>query len=201
MLNRTVPLVLRSICNNRNLNKIRPESLNSGLICFHACSFVQAKYLSNNNEKSNHFTIQPSKILKQTSKQVKEVEDFEKNYEKIANETLESLTEKFDQLADELIDSISDDFDVTFSNGVLNLKLGNHLGTYVINKQTPNLQIWLSSPTSGPKRFDFDFSNKTWIYKRTGETLHDLLAKELSKCYGKSIDFTKCSYSRKKNDI
>lgn len=28
-------------------------------------------------------------------------------------------------------------------------------GTYVLNKQPPNKQIWLSSPLSGPKRFDY----------------------------------------------
>ena len=32
-----------------------------------------------------------------------------------------------------------------FQNQVLTLKVGP-LGTYVINKQTPNRQIWLSSP-------------------------------------------------------
>lgn len=31
-------------------------------------------------------------------------------------------------------------------DGVLTLSLGGSLGTYVINKQTPNKQIWLSSP-------------------------------------------------------
>ena len=35
---------------------------------------------------------------------------------------------------------------VYFQSGVLTLKLGEH-GTYVINKQPPNKQIWLSSPT------------------------------------------------------
>ena len=28
-------------------------------------------------------------------------------------------------------------------------------GTYVLNKQPPNKQIWLSSPVSGPKRYDW----------------------------------------------
>lgn len=31
-------------------------------------------------------------------------------------------------------------------NGVITLKLSSSLGTYVINKQTPNKQLWLSSP-------------------------------------------------------
>ncbi len=32
-------------------------------------------------------------------------------------------------------------------SGVLTVKVGGDHGTYVINKQTPNRQIWLSSPT------------------------------------------------------
>lgn len=37
---------------------------------------------------------------------------------------------------------------------MINVKLGSR-GTYVINKQPPNQQIWLSSPTAGPFRFDY----------------------------------------------
>lgn len=37
---------------------------------------------------------------------------------------------------------------------MLTLRLGE-LGTYVINKQTPNRQIWMSSPMSGPVRYDW----------------------------------------------
>lgn len=122
--------------------------------------------------------------------------DIKLHYEKISNETLESLTERLDELSDELDDLISNEYDVSFSNGVLNLKLGSQHGTFVINKQTPNLQIWLSSPISGPKRFDF--IDNTWVYKRTGETLHGLLAKELSDIFKTVIDMKKCSYSLSK---
>lgn len=70
-------------------------------------------------------------------------------------------------------------------DGVLTISLGSTYGTYVINKQTPNKQIWLSSPTSGPKRFDFvyaanDNKNGYWIYRHTGTTLHELLDTEFS---------------------
>ena len=46
------------------------------------------------------------------------------------------------------------DADVTLASGVLTASIPGH-GTFVINKQTPNRQIWLSSPFSGPARFDF----------------------------------------------
>lgn len=41
-----------------------------------------------------------------------------------------------------------------FSAGVLTVYIDGK-GTWVINKQPPNRQIWLSSPVSGPRRFDW----------------------------------------------
>jgi frataxin len=52
-------------------------------------------------------------------------------------------------------------------------------GTFVINKQPPNQQIWLSSPISGPKRYDWDPALRKWYYQRDGECLDDLLAREM----------------------
>ncbi|CAF9924420.1 MAG: hypothetical protein GOMPHAMPRED_003629 [Gomphillus americanus] len=67
-------------------------------------------------------------------------------------------------------------------SGVLNLVFPP-AGTYVINKQPANQQIWLSSPISGPKRYDFvrDGDGKgLWVYLRDGSTLTTLLNDELS---------------------
>ena len=75
---------------------------------------------------------------------------------------------------------------------MLTIQLGSH-GTYVINKQTPNKQIWLSSPTSGPKRYDF--IDETWIYKHDNVALHDLLTEEFSNIFNQKIDFSQCSFS------
>ncbi len=44
--------------------------------------------------------------------------------------------------------------DMTYSDGVLNIYMIDKK-TFVLNKQTPNMQIWLSSPISGPQRFEF----------------------------------------------
>ncbi|KAL1270233.1 hypothetical protein QQF64_032522, partial [Cirrhinus molitorella] len=70
----------------------------------------------------------------------------ETEYERLADETLDALAEYFEDLTDESFTGM--DYDVVFSNGVLTVKVGSDHGTYVINKQTPNRQIWLSSPTS-----------------------------------------------------
>lgn len=78
--------------------------------------------------------------------------------------------------------------------GVLTLAFPPH-GTYVLNKQPPNKQIWLSSPVSGPKRYDW-VVGKTgggeapeggleegvegeWVYLRDGSTLSELLEREV----------------------
>nr|KAF6331711.1 frataxin [Pipistrellus kuhlii] len=69
----------------------------------------------------------------------------ESTYERLAEETLDALAEFFEDLADKPY--TCEDYDVSFGSGVLTIKLGGDLGTYVINKQTPNKQIWLSSPS------------------------------------------------------
>lgn len=79
---------------------------------------------------------------------------------------------------------------------MLTIKFGNEYGTYVINRQVPNQQIWLSSPTSGPKRYDF--IDGTWIYKHDGKLLHELLNEEIPKIVKFPVSFSKCSYSSRK---
>jgi frataxin len=117
------------------------------------------------------------------------------DYENIVDETLESLTDNFEAL----LEKHKLTSDVTYSNGVLTVEL-DKFGTYVINKQTPNKQIWLSSPFSGPKRYDF--INDTWIYKHDGISLHSLLNNELSNVFKKdpNIHFEKCSYGKSNSD-
>lgn len=95
----------------------------------------------------------------------------------------------------------------TQQDGVLTIQFGSTYGTYVINRQSPNRQIWLSSPTSGPKRYDFqpavpcnDVPNAndnspanlrtgTWIYKHDGVTLHELLQTEIAAIVRSKVDF------------
>lgn len=65
--------------------------------------------------------------------------------------------------------------------GVLTIEI-KEVGTYVINKQPPNKQIWLSSPVSGPKRFDWAKGGGPfgeWVYARDDSTLTELLREEV----------------------
>jgi len=116
------------------------------------------------------------------------------DYETVSEETLQSLADKFDELAE--LSAVGDDYDVNYASGVITVKLGRGRGTYVINKQTPNKQIWFSSPHSGPKRYDFVCGR--WIYKHDGVCLHQLLTEELSiVLQDSSLDFETCQYGGK----
>ncbi|KAI8960025.1 Frataxin [Daldinia sp. FL1419] len=99
-------------------------------------------------------------------------------YHDLADEYLDAVLNRFEELQDE-----HGEIDVEYSSGVMTVKIPN-VGTYVINKQPPNKQIWLSSPVSGPKRYDYVQSDEgqnakgDWVYRRDGSTLSDLLFKE-----------------------
>ncbi|KAI4363807.1 hypothetical protein MLD38_019979 [Melastoma candidum] len=99
----------------------------------------------------------------------------EGEFHRLADNTIQNLQERLEEYGDGVE---IDGFDIDYGNDVLTLKLGD-LGTYVINKQTPNRQIWLSSPVSGPSRFDWDRESKRWVYRRTGANLLELLESEI----------------------
>ncbi|QSZ31802.1 hypothetical protein DSL72_001371 [Monilinia vaccinii-corymbosi] len=108
----------------------------------------------------------------------------QKQYNELSEEYMNTIVEKLEELQEE-----RHDVDVEYSAGVLTLKFPP-IGTYVINKQPPNKQIWLSSPTSGPKRYDFVITSEgqdskegtgsgEWIYLRDGSSLNELLLNEV----------------------
>ncbi|KAI0457290.1 mitochondrial chaperone Frataxin [Xylaria acuta] len=104
-------------------------------------------------------------------------------YHELADEYIDGLLAEYEKMQDNRTD-----IDVEYSAGVMNLTI-NDIGTYVINKQPPNKQIWLSSPSSGPKRYDWvvisegqdqkqDTARADWIYLRDGSSLSELLREE-----------------------
>ncbi|KAI9365420.1 hypothetical protein DFJ73DRAFT_654388 [Zopfochytrium polystomum] len=128
----------------------------------------------------------------------------ESSYHKAADARLESLVDELEELGE------GAEYDVVYSSGVLTLKTGPR-GTYVINKQPPNKQIWFSSPIrqamllfevprptdtptaslafSGPRRFELREGG--WRDPRTDVLLEDILARELSDILSKPVQFSK----------
>ena len=72
--------------------------------------------------------------------------------------------------------------------GVLTIDLGQK-GTFVINKQTPNRQIWWSSPISGPRRYQWDASRGAWVSGRDGSELFSSLQAEVAQLTGVTLRF------------
>lgn len=113
-------------------------------------------------------------------------------YHQLADRSLDRLCERLELLNDAAPRGIPG-FDVEYAQGVLTLRLGPK-GTFVLNKQPPNRQIWLSSPVSGPKRYDWCEKGKTWVYAREpDQSLEEELERELSRLLEVPIDLT--SYS------
>ena len=113
------------------------------------------------------------------------------DYHSMIDHSLDTLTSQLEELMEtQDIDALEEkapqgseegEWDVEYATGVINVRLGSY-GTYVINKQPPTQQLWLSSPTSGPKRFDYDTDKGVWFTYRDGELFlfHELLSRELS---------------------
>jgi frataxin len=123
-------------------------------------------------------------------------------YHRLSDATLDILISELEVTLDEIANPAYDvDYHVRLlfrpqenakltsqQSGVLTIKLGDR-GTYVINKQPPNKQIWLSSPIrhgfyvsiapyltllfSGPKRFDYCEADGTWRYARDNQSMAD----------------------------
>ncbi|KAJ0446734.1 putative ferroxidase [Helianthus annuus] len=107
----------------------------------------------------------------------------EDEFHKLADATIQDLLEKIEEYGDSVD---IDGFDIDYGNQVLTVKFGS-LGTYVLNKQTPNRQIWMSSPVSGPSRFDWDRTAEVWIYRRTKAKLLETLENEIEQLCGEPI--------------
>lgn len=94
-------------------------------------------------------------------------------------------TNNFITIADELITKIADQIEYSDPNGNKDIDLNGGIlvinderGTFIINRQTPAKEVWLSSPISGPYHFFLNNDGK-WITKND-TLLEDILNKEFS---------------------
>lgn len=96
--------------------------------------------------------------------------DFASTSERSLNALLERLESKENVLPST--------FDAEYSQGVLTIKFDPQT-IYVLNKQPPNQQIWLSSPFSGPRRFEWSGADGTWRDVRNSQIeLNEFLRRE-----------------------
>mmetsp|Transcript_12541 Transcript_12541/g.23536 ORF Transcript_12541/g.23536 Transcript_12541/m.23536 type:complete len:258 (+) Transcript_12541:61-834(+) len=93
----------------------------------------------------------------------------ESEYHNVADQTLHTIQDTLDFYFEDNPSFYSPSSghvppDITYASGVLTIALSQ--GTWVLNKQTPNRQIWWSSPISGPRRYEYDEECQKWIWSR-----------------------------------
>lgn len=113
-------------------------------------------------------------------------DDTEKQFHQVTDETLELIQDSLCSLEDTIPDA-----EVSLSMGVLNINLGT-IGTWVINKQTPNRQLWWSSPISGPRRYEYEPTAdstplSSWRHSRDKTAMVDSLREEILQATGEKF--------------
>ncbi len=106
-------------------------------------------------------------------------------YHDMANLTIEGVQEVYEDYSDATPDQ---QVEVECASDVLNVTVGAH-GTFVLNKQAPNKQLWLSSPVSGPLRYDFCPESAAWLNSRDRHPLLPLLVADFEALVGDRLDF------------
>ncbi len=104
-------------------------------------------------------------------------------YLSTVNNTINNIAHQLEDMSDEgLFGKFEEDhgeIDVTNSDGVLNIKCGDR-GTFVISRQTPSHQLWLSSPVSGPWHYSYEHTSGEWKCTKKDLNFFDRMDKELS---------------------
>ena len=102
-----------------------------------------------------------------------------------ADGTLQGIERIIEDYADA---TPTQEIDVELAGDVLNVGLGAR-GTFVLNKQSPNQQIWMSSPVSGPQRYDFRADTLSWYCRRESKGLLSMLADDFEALTGERLSF------------
>ncbi|KPA79549.1 putative mitochondrial frataxin-like protein [Leptomonas pyrrhocoris] len=136
----------------------------------HGSSLHTAIRLASTTTTTTHGTSKP-KIVHYSKLGMDGFTDVK--YNTAADEFLENLEAKLDA-----IDSAELE-DISCNSGVLTIETSSK-GTFIINKQAPNVQLWLSSPISGPHHYDMVTSTSNGVetvYWKSDNDAHDLREK------------------------
>jgi CyaY protein len=86
------------------------------------------------------------------------------------------------------MDDVDADIDAELNGGILTLTFANG-SKVIVNRQTPNREIWVAAK-SGGFHFRFDRGANAWVNTRGGETLATLLTRVVSEQAASAICIT-----------
>ena len=157
---------------------LRPTVIRRGLLLSSRAAFLSRRNMSTLRRGVLLHELQsPNNTIQQRSFQT------EADFHTVADATLEAIQDALDEVLDTHDDM---EYEVTLASGVLTLKLPPH-GTWVLNKQTPNRQLWWSSPLSGPQRYEYD--DGAWFATQDGLSLGPKLVQEMRRVHPSLPDF------------
>ena len=113
-------------------------------------------------------------------------------YVSAVESTIENISHRLEDMADdgELsgFEELSGEVDISVSEGVLSVVCGDE-GTFIISRQTPTQQLWLSSPISGPWHYTFDQDKGDWKCTKGDMPFFDRMDKELTDMLNIEVKF------------
>jgi len=119
--------------------------------------------------------FQFSKILKYSN--------FQFSMKLNLNEYLKEINNALTHISDNVDALDSDAVECNYDgSGVLKFQITNEK-KYVLNIQRPTQQLWVSSPVSGPYKFEFEIEKKCWIDVKNNLELYELLNKEINELF------------------
>ena len=105
----------------------------------------------------------------------------DQEFNKLADEALESLDRALNQAADE------HGFEIDMHSGALTLEFEDPPARFVVSPNSPVRQIWVSALNKSFK-LDFDALQKTFVLRETGQTLTELIYSVVGHQLGEGID-------------
>ena len=134
-------------------------------------------------QQQQYRLISTTRIHSSQPQQQHEFSYPQSHYFQAVNETIDGIAHQIEDLYDDgafMIEK-NTDVDVTHSEGVLTITVGKDV--FIISRQTPSRQLWLSSAISGPWHYTFDHINRDWICTKGDLSFYDRLDTEFSQTF------------------
>lgn len=168
--------VLRSATRSASSERYQLSPEKQSVTTRQRCCTLQRGYFSTTILYSRGSLRQPGNFFSQNI-QTRYFEN-ESEYHHVADETLETIQD----VVEEAMENAGLEAEISLASGVLTMSFPQ--GTYVINKQTPNRQVWWSSPISGPRRYEYDEADGKWVFTREESiTLGESLKEEFQELF------------------
>ena len=103
-------------------------------------------------------------------------------FDKLSENTINKIADAVESLATKI--SRLSNLDCSYEANTLTISVELNK-IYVINKQMPLKQIWLSSPISGPKHYDY--TDSCWKNAKDSKLLSELLCEEFKLITGENV--------------